>query len=92
MLVRLWSERTGAVWACSFNLRQGERCAFVQDRKRPVVLREFHGSEKKLAMQQMLLKKLQDEGCHVDVFLENQEGALVSRDKDSIPYTAQNLV
>lgn len=57
--------------------------------KGPVVLREFHGSEKKLAMQQMLLKKLQDEGCHVDVFLENQEGALVSRDKDSIPYTAQ---
>ena len=40
-------------------------------------------------MQQMLLMKLQDEGCHVDTFLENQEGALVSRDKDSIPYTAQ---
>ena len=57
--------------------------------KGPVVLREFHGSEKKLAMQQMLLMKLQDEGCHVDTFLENQEGALVSRDKDSIPYTAQ---
>lgn len=29
--------------------------------KGPVVLREFHGSEKKLAMQQMLLMKLQDE-------------------------------
>ena len=57
--------------------------------KGPVILREFHGSEKKLAMQQMLLMKLQDEGCHVDTFLENQEGALVSRDKDSIPYTAQ---
>ena len=57
--------------------------------KGPVVLREFHGSEKKLAMQQMLLMKLQDEGCHVDTFLENQEGALVSRDKDSVPYTAQ---
>ena len=57
--------------------------------KGPVILREFHGSEKKLAMQQMLLMKLQNEGCHVDTFLENQEGALVSRDKDSIPYTAQ---
>ena len=57
--------------------------------KGPVILREFHGSEKKLAMQQMLLKKLQEEGCLVDTFLENQEGALVSRDKDSIPYTAQ---
>ena len=55
-----------------------------------MILREFHGSEKKLAMQQMLLKKLKEEGCLVDTFLENQEGTLVSRDKDSIPYTAQS--
>ncbi len=57
--------------------------------KGPVILREFHGSEKKLAMQQELLKKLRDEGFTVDVFLENQDGTLVSRDKDSVPYTAQ---
>ena len=89
MFVRLWSERTGAVWACSFNLRQGKRCAFVQDRKRSCGSAGISRIRKKLAMQQMLLMKLQDEGCHVDTFLENQEGALVSRDKDSIPYTAQ---
>ena len=58
--------------------------------KGPVILREFHGSEKKLAMQQMLLRNLRDEGYLVDTFLENREGALVSRDRDSIPYTAQN--
>lgn len=55
----------------------------------PVILREFHGSEKKLAMQQKLLVKLKEQGCLVDTYLENQEGALVSRDKDSVPYTAQ---
>lgn len=55
----------------------------------PVILREFHGSEKKLSMQQKLLQKLKEQGCHVDVYLENREGALVSKDKDSIPYTAQ---
>ena len=55
----------------------------------PVILREFHGSEKKLSMQQKLLQKLKEQGCHVDVYLENREGALVSKDKDSIPYMAQ---
>ena len=55
----------------------------------PVILREFHGSEKKLSMQQKLLQKLKEQGCHVDVYLEYREGALVSKDKDSIPYTAQ---
>lgn len=40
-------------------------------------------------MQQKLLQKLKEQGCHVDVYLENREGALVSKDKDSIPYTAQ---
>lgn len=54
-----------------------------------VILREFHGSEKKLSMQQQLLEKLREQNCLVDVYLENREGLLVSRDKDSIPYTAQ---
>lgn len=40
---------------------------------------------KKLSMQQKLLQKLKEQGCHVDVYLENREGALVSKDKDSIP-------
>ena len=43
--------------------------------KGPVILREFHGSEKKLSMQQKLLQKLKEQGCHVDVYLENREGA-----------------
>ena len=55
-----------------------------------LLLREFHGSEKKLLFQQEVLKKLSQEGCLVDTFIENQEGSLVTRDKDNIPYTLQN--
>lgn len=55
-----------------------------------LILREFHGSEKKLLFQQELLKKLSSEGCQVDTFLENQTGSLVTRDKDNIPYTLQH--
>nr|WP_295278093.1 CotS family spore coat protein [uncultured Blautia sp.] len=54
-----------------------------------LILREFHGSEKKLLFQQELLKKLSEEGCLVDEFLENQAGSLIARDKDGIPYTLQ---
>ena len=54
-----------------------------------LILREFHGSEKKLGKQQELLRKLQENGRLVDVFLENMQGSLVSRDKDEIPYTLQ---
>lgn len=56
--------------------------------KGPVILREFHGSEKKLSMQQ-LLEKMKEQNCLVDAYLRNREGVLVSRDKDSVPYTAQ---
>ncbi len=55
-----------------------------------LILREFHGSEKKLVVQQELLKKLSSEGCQVDTFLENQAGSMVTRDKDNIPYTLQH--
>ena len=55
-----------------------------------LILKEFHGSEKKLLFQQELLKKLSEEGCQVDTFLENQTGSLITRDKDNIPYTVQN--
>ena len=57
--------------------------------KGPVILREFHGSEKKLSMQQQLLEKMKEQNCLVDAYLRNREGVLVSRDKDSVPYTAQ---
>ena len=46
--------------------------------KGPVILREFHGSEKKLSMQQKLQQKLKEQGCNVEVYLENREGDLVS--------------
>ncbi len=53
------------------------------------ICREFEGSEKKLELQQQLLKTLWEAGCFVDRFLENEEGNLVSYDKDGIPFTLQ---
>lgn len=52
-----------------------------------LILKEFKGSEKKLKKQQELLLTLEACGIKVDSFLPNQEGELVSRDKDNIPYT-----
>ena len=54
-----------------------------------LIIREFHGSETKLQLQQQLLKILLTEGKKVDTFLENQTGTLVTCDKDNIPYTVQ---
>lgn len=54
-----------------------------------LILREFRGSERKLKKQQELLQTLRENGLLVDCYLENQEGNLVSRDKDDIPYTLQ---
>ena len=54
-----------------------------------LILKEFHGSEKKLRIQQELLKHLMEEGHLVDQYLENQAGELVAFDKDRIPYTLQ---
>lgn len=54
-----------------------------------LILREYTGSPKKLVLQQKLLEKLSKEGGLVDTFLENQEGSLVSKDKDECSYTLQ---
>lgn len=54
-----------------------------------LIVKEFHGSEKKLKKQQELLLALSESGFHVDSFLENQEGSLISFDRDGIPYTLQ---
>ena len=54
-----------------------------------VIIREFGGTEKKLQKQQELLEKLSEQGCLVDCYIPNQEGALVTRDRDGIPYTIQ---
>ena len=53
------------------------------------ILKEFRGSEKKIQKQQELLCTIQEGGGLADVFLENKEGNLVSRDKDNIPFTVQ---
>lgn len=55
-----------------------------------LILREFRGSEKKLKKQQELLLAVGEQNCHVDSFLENKEGNLVSHDKDGIPFTLQH--
>lgn len=54
-----------------------------------LILKEFHGSEKKLKTRQSLLTQLGESGCLVDRYLTNLEGELVTRDKDEIPYTLQ---
>lgn len=55
-----------------------------------LILKEFHGSEKKLLAQQELLKKLERQGFFVDSYLENKEGSLISRDRDGIAFTLQH--
>ena len=54
-----------------------------------VIIREFGGTEKKLQKQQELLEKLSEQECLVDCYISNQEGALVAKDRDGIPYTIQ---
>lgn len=54
-----------------------------------LILREFHGSEKKLKKQQELLLHLQANGISTDYFLENTQGSLVSQDKDGQSFTLQ---
>ena len=45
-----------------------------------LILREFHGSEKKLEKQQELLMKLQENGINTDYFLRNNQESLVRKD------------
>ena len=54
-----------------------------------LILREFHGSEKKLKKQQELLLHLKANGIDTDYFLENTQGSLISPDKDGQPFTLQ---
>ena len=79
-------EQYGLTASFSVRVRGALLC---RTEKGPVILREFHGSEKKLSMQQQLLEKMKEQNCLVDAYLRNREGVLVSRDKDSVPYTAQ---
>lgn len=55
-----------------------------------LILKEFHGSEKKLKKQQELLRSLQEKGLQVDYFLENTNNSLLSHDKDELAFTLQH--
>ena len=55
-----------------------------------LILREFHGSEKKLKKQQELLLHLRECGMNIDYFLQNLQESLVSRDKDQLTFTLQH--
>lgn len=55
-----------------------------------LILREFHGSEKKLKKQQELLLHLKECGMNTDYFLQNTQESLVSRDKDQTAFTLQH--
>ena len=66
---------------------------FCAGQKKGPVIRpgEFYMAREKksFSMQQQLLEKMKEQNCLVDAYLRNREGVLVSRDKDSVPYTAQ---
>ena len=55
-----------------------------------LILREFHGSEKKLEKQQELLMRLQENGINTDYFLRNNQESLVSKDKTEQRFTLQH--
>ena len=55
-----------------------------------LILREFHGSEKKLKKQQELLLLLQGNDINTDYFLENTQGSLISQSKDEQMFTLQH--
>ena len=55
-----------------------------------LILREFHGSEKKLEKQQELLLRLQENGINTDYFLRNNQESLVSKDKTEQRFTLQH--
>ena len=55
-----------------------------------LILREFHGSEKKLKKQQELLLHLKECGMNTDYFLQNTQESLVSKDKDQMAFTLQH--
>lgn len=53
------------------------------------IVKECYRPERKLLMQQKLLQNINEAGYLVDQYLENQEGNLITKDRDGIPYTLQ---
>lgn len=55
------------------------------------LIREFRGSEKKLAIQQEILLQIQkNQEIKVDVILANKEGSLITTDEEGIPYVVRH--
>lgn len=54
-----------------------------------LVVKENYNSENALQQEQKLMQKIVDHGFFVPLYVENQEGMLISCDKDGIPYTVQ---
>ena len=69
---------------------RGRGALLCQTQAGLVIIREFGGSAKKLQKQRELLAQLED-GCPhpVDQILENQDGELVTTDKDGVPYVVR---
>lgn len=69
---------------------RGRGALLCQTQTGLVIIREFAGSDKKLKKQRELLQLL-EEGCPypVDQILANEEGKLVSTDKDGVSYVVR---
>ena len=66
---------------------RGRGALLCQTEKGLLILREFHGSEKRLEKQREILLQIQRQSKEkVDQILVNQGGELISVDKEGIPY------
>lgn len=75
--------QAGASW-------RGRGALLCQTQAGLVIIREFGGSAKKLQKQRELLAQMEDACPHpVDQILENQDGELVTTDKDGVPYVVR---
>ena len=60
-----------------------------EDLLKITVMDQIHNMIQAMCDRKVLLEKMKEQNCLVDAYLRNREGVLVSRDKDSVPYTAQ---
>lgn len=70
---------------------RGRGALIVDTQKGLKIIKEFKGSERKLKLQREVQMHIRENSdiC-VDCVLENQEGELISRDKDGIPYMVRD--
>lgn len=71
--------------------RRGRGALICETDQGVKLLKEFHGSRRKLVYQQRLLQKLEMEGGFlVDTLSPNREGELISLDREDTPYIVKN--